>query len=56
MQRTEFDTLIVCDNLLDNELLEQLTELVTDAETIALNNDDCNHVMEEATALSLIHI
>ena len=49
MQRTEFDTLIVCDNLLDKELLEQLTELVTGAETIALNNDDCNHVMEEAT-------
>ena len=49
MQRTEFDTLIVCDNLLDDKLLGQLTELVTGAETIALNNDDCNHVMEEAT-------
>jgi hypothetical protein len=50
MQRTEFDTLIVCDNFLDQELLNDLTALVQGAETIALNDNDCNHVMEEATA------
>ena len=32
MQRTEFDTLIVCDNLLDQELLDNLIELVTNAD------------------------
>ena len=49
MQRTEFDTLIICDNFLEEKLLNDLTELVTGAETIALNNEDCNHVMEEKT-------
>ena len=50
MKRTDFDTLIICDNFLEEKLLKDLTELVTGAETIALNNEDCNHVMEEATA------
>ena len=42
--------LILIDNFLEDELLEDLTKLVTDAETIPLNNEDCNHVMEEKTA------
>ena len=54
MQRTEFDTLIVCDNFLDNDLLEQLTELVTGAETIAKCSG--GQVVKSSKDLSLIHI